>query len=133
MGTQLANRHGKDLYAFWGKRIAGHLNERLAADRTPVVINLASHEYFKSVDTSVLKARVVECVFQEWKPGVGAQGGGYKIVSFFAKRARGLMARWAVLHKASTPRMLERFDLEGYAFDASASRADRMMFRRRTG
>jgi len=133
MGTQLANRHGKDLYAFWGSRIAEHLNERLAADRTPVVINLASQEYFKSVDLRALKARVVECVFEEWKAGAGTQAdpGRYKIISFFAKRARGLMARWAVLHKAATPHALERFDLEGYAFDATASRPDRMVFRRR--
>jgi cytoplasmic iron level regulating protein YaaA (DUF328/UPF0246 family) len=125
MGTPLANRLGKDLYAFWRTRIAAHLNERLAADRTPVVINLASQEYFKAVDTSALKARVVECVFEEWK------GDRYKIISFFAKRARGLMARWAVLHKAATPRALETFDLEGYGFDGAASALDRLVFRRR--
>ena len=125
MGTQLANRHGKDLYAFWGSRIAEHLNERLAADRTPVIVNVASQEYFKSVDKKVLKARVVECVFEEWK------GDKYKIVSFFAKRARGLLARWAVLHKAATPKALEKFDLEGYGFDASVSTAERLVFRRR--
>ena len=125
MGTQLANRHGKDLYAFWGSRIAEHLNERLAADRTPVIVNVASQEYFKSVDRKVLKARVVECVFEEWK------GDKYKIVSFFAKRARGLLARWAVLHKAATPKALEKFDLEGYGFDASVSTAERLVFRRR--
>ncbi|MDR6857942.1 peroxide stress protein YaaA [Variovorax guangxiensis] len=126
MGTQLANRHGKDLYAFWNSRIAEYLNQRLAADRTPVVINLASQEYFRSVDLSVLKARVVECVFEEWK------NGKYKVISFFAKRARGLMARWAVLHKASTPRALEKFDLEGYVFDAKASAPERFVFRRRS-
>jgi len=125
MGTALANRRGKDLYAFWGARIAAHLNQRLAADRTPVVVNLASQEYFKSVDLKVLKARVVECVFEEWKVD------RYKVVSFFAKRARGLMARWAVLHEAATPRALEKFGLEGYAFDASVSRADRLVFRRK--
>ena len=126
MGTQLANRHGKDLYAFWGARIATYINERLRADRTPVVINLASNEYFKSVDRRVLEARVIECVFEEWK------GGKFKVVSFFAKRARGLMARWAVLHKTATPRALEKFNLEGYVFDASASIAERLVFRRRS-
>ena len=125
MGTALANPHGKDLYAFWGGRIARHLNERLVADRTPVVINLASQEYFKSVDPKVLKARVVECVFEEWKTD------RYKIISFHAKRARGLMARWAVLHKAATPRALEKFDLEGYGFAADVSAADRLVFRRK--
>jgi len=130
MGTALANRHGKDLYAFWGGRIAEHLNQRVAADRTPVVVNLASQEYFRAVDRKVLKARVVECVFEEWK-AQPAGGGSYKIISFFAKRARGLMARWAVLHQAVTPKALERFDLEGYAFDAAASAPDRMVFRRK--
>ncbi|RZL63606.1 MAG: peroxide stress protein YaaA [Variovorax sp.] len=124
MGTRLANRHGSDLYAFWGARIAEHLNTLSAADRTPVVINLASQEYFKAVDRSVLKARVVECVFQEGK------GGQFKIVSFYAKRARGLMARWAVQHKAATPKSLEKFNLEGYAFAAEASKPERLVFRR---
>ncbi len=135
MGTQLANPRGKDLYAFWGARIAEHLNRRLAADKTPVVINLASQEYFKSVDLSVLKARVIECEFQEWKDGQGAKGaaGSFKVISFFAKRARGLMARWAVLHKAATPNKLQGFDLEGYGFDAKASTPQRMVFRRRKG
>ncbi|MEJ7687643.1 MAG: peroxide stress protein YaaA [Variovorax sp.] len=126
MGTALANRRGKDLYAFWGSRISEHLNERLMADHTPVVVNLASQEYFKAVDRTVLNARVVECVFEEWK------GGKFKIVSFFAKRARGLMARWAVLHKAATPRALEKFNLEGYAFDPQASKVDRLVYRRKS-
>jgi len=95
------------------------------------VINLASQEYFRAVDRKALKARVVECVFEEWKPAASPRGAGqYKIISFFAKRARGLMARWAVQHRAATPQALERFDLEGYAFDAAASRPDRMVFRR---
>ena len=131
MGTRLANPQGKDLYAFWGERIAGFLNERLAADKTPVVINLASQEYFRAVDRSALKARVIDCVFQEWKAGAGPGAvGSYKVISFFAKRARGLMARWAVLHRAVTPRKLQGFDLEGYAFDPEASAPQRMVFRR---
>lgn len=130
MGTKLANPRGKDLYAFWGPRIAEHLNARLAADATPVVVNLASQEYFKAVDRRVLKARVVECAFEEWK--TDARGGGqHKVVSFHAKRARGLMARWAVLHEAVTPRRLEAFDLEGYRFDGAASAPERLVFRRR--
>ena len=135
MGTRLANPRGKDLYAFWGPRIARHLNERLAADQTPVVINLASHEYFRSVDRAALKARVIECVFEEWKGGQGAKGaaGSYKVIGFFAKRARGLMARWAALHKATTPKKLQGFDLEGYAFDAPASTPQRMVFRHGKG
>ncbi|WP_428424522.1 peroxide stress protein YaaA [Methylibium sp.] len=125
MGTRLANPQGKDLYAYWGPRIAAHLNERLADERTPVVVNLASEEYFKAVDRRALKARVVHCVFQDWK------GGAYKIISFHAKRARGLMVRYAAQRRARTPRALAGFDLEGYAFDACASEPDRLVFRRR--
>jgi cytoplasmic iron level regulating protein YaaA (DUF328/UPF0246 family) len=129
MGTRLVNPRGRDLYAFWGSRIAEHLNERLVADRTPVVVNLASKEYFKAVEPRTLKARVVACVFEEWRPD--ARGGGrHAIVSFHAKRARGLMARWATTHRAATPKRLEGFDLEGYGFDAGASVPDRLVFRR---
>jgi cytoplasmic iron level regulating protein YaaA (DUF328/UPF0246 family) len=127
MGTALTVGRAKNLYQYWGATIAEHLNERLAADKTPVVINLASQEYFRAVDLKALKARVVECVFEEWK------GGGYKVISFNAKRARGLMARYAVMKRIQTPRRLEGFDLEGYAFDAAASQPDRLVFRRRTG
>lgn len=125
MGTQLANAKGNNLYKFWGTQIADYLNQRLQADKTPVVVNLASQEYFKSVDQKVLKARVIECVFEDYK------GGKYKIISFLAKRARGLMARYAATHHVSTPKQLEKFNLEGYAFDAAASQPDRLVFRRK--
>jgi len=126
MGTTLTVGKARNLYQFWGTQIAGYLNERLAADHTPVVVNLASQEYFKSVDRKALKARVIECVFEEYKAGQ------YKVISFFAKRARGLMARYAITHKVTTPRKLEGFNLEGYAFDAQASQPDRYVFRRRS-
>ena len=125
MGTRLANPRGKDLYAWWGELIARELNQRQAQQAEPVVINLASQEYFKAVARKVLRARVVECVFEEWK------GGRYKIVSFYAKRARGLMARWAVQRRLTEPAALTGFDLEGYAWDAAASDAARLVFRRR--
>jgi uncharacterized protein len=126
MGTALKVGAAANLYQYWGGRIAEHLNRELAADKTPVVINLASQEYFRSVDRKVLKARVVECVFEEWRPG------GWKIISFSAKKARGLMARYAIMKRAETPRKLESFNLEGYAFDPAASQAERLVFRRRT-
>lgn len=125
MGTALPTARGKDLYAFWGDRIAGYLNERLEGEPRPVVVNLASQEYARAAVRPALKARVVECVFEDWKSGQ------YKIISFFAKRARGLMARWAVQHRVASPRKLEGFDLDGYAFDAGASEPDRLVFRRR--
>ena len=124
MGTRLATDAGANLYQFWGTRIAEHLNRQLADDTDPVVVNLASQEYFKAVDRKALSARVVECVFEDYK------GGHYKIISFYAKRARGLMARWAIQQRASTPRQLEGFDLEGYAFHPAASSPERLVFRR---
>ena len=124
MGTRLATDAGVNLYQFWGARIAEHLNRQLADDTDPVVVNLASQEYFKAVDRKALSARVVECVFEDYK------GGHYKIISFYAKRARGLMARWAIRQRASTPRQLEGFDLEGYAFHPAASSPERLVFRR---
>ncbi|WP_367067902.1 peroxide stress protein YaaA [Oryzisolibacter sp. LB2S] len=126
MGTRLATDAGANLYQFWGKTIAEHLNQRLAADVTPVVVNLASQEYFKSVDRRTLKARVIECVFEDFK------GGQYKIISFYAKRARGLMARYAIERRVTTPHQLEGFDLEGYAFDPGASTPERLVFRRKS-
>ena len=97
MGTRLATERGANLYQFWGPRIAEYLNERLADEKAPIVVNLASQEYFKAVDRKVLKARVVDCVFEDEKAGQ------YKVIGFFAKRARGLMARWAAQHRARTP------------------------------
>ncbi len=124
MGTRLANPGGKDLYQFWGSQIANYLNTRLAADKTPVIINLASQEYFKSVDKKALKARVVDCVFEDFKDGQ------YKIISFYAKRARGLMARFAATQRLNQPEQLKDFDLDGYAFDGRVSQAERLVFRR---
>ena len=125
MGTPLATPRGRNLYDYWGDTIAEHLNQRLAVDESPVIVNLASQEYFRAADRKALKARVVECVFEDWKSG------GYKVISFFAKRARGLMARHAIKHRIATPRSLESFDAEGYAFAADVSTPDRLVFRRR--
>jgi cytoplasmic iron level regulating protein YaaA (DUF328/UPF0246 family) len=124
MGTALKGAHGKDLYQFWGSRIANYLNQRLKVDVSPVVVNLASQEYFRSVDTKVLKARVVECVFQDYK------NGQYKIISFFAKRARGLMARYAIDHQLTMPDQLRAFNGDGYAWVAEASTPEKLIFRR---
>ena len=126
MGTRLATPRGKDLYQFWGTQIADHLNQRQMEQKHPVIVNLASQEYFKAVDRRTLKARVIDCVFEDWK------GGQYKIISFFAKRARGLMARYAITHRIASPKKLEAFDLDGYAFDAAVSGPERLVFRRRS-
>ena len=135
MGTGLANARGGNLYAYWGDTLARYLNERLAGDRHPVVINLASQEYFKVVRRSVLAARVVDCVFEDWHIGTGSGGqtggGQFKVISFYAKRARGLMARFAIQQRARSLKALQAFAAEGYAYEPAQSSADRLLFRRR--
>jgi len=124
MGTRLVTPKGKNLYQFWGRQIAEYLNERAQADKTPVVINLASEEYFKVVDRKALLPRVVTCAFEERK------GDQYKVVSFFAKRARGLMVRHAVQHRITRVEQLKDFAQEGYRFAPAASEPDHLVFRR---
>ncbi len=125
MGTRLATRRGKDLYAFWGSEITEALNAALADSKSTALVNLASEEYFKSVRPAELTVPVITPVFEDWK------GGKYKIISFFAKRARGLMARYAIDHKITKPEGLKAFDSDGYAYDAAASDAGTWVFRRR--
>ena len=135
MGTRWPNPRGKDLYAWWGDRVAETLLHRLASrparatsgGGAPVIVNLASQEYAKVALRPVLlrQARVVECVFEDWKDT------GYKVISFYAKQARGLMARHAITQRARDPEALQGFDLGGYGFDAAASERDRWVFRRR--
>ncbi len=127
MGTKLTNPRGKNLYDWWGDALAEYINRSLAAQGDGMVINLASQEYFKAVKRKALKARVVECVFEDWKSGQ------WKIISFHAKRARGLMARHAITQRARSPQDLLSFDAEGYAHDEAASTLDRLVFRRRLG
>jgi len=125
MGTALATPKGKNLYQFWGTDISSHLNERAGADTSPIIVNLASEEYFKAVDMTALKARVVNCVFEDYK------NGHYKIISFHAKRARGLMVRYAIEMKAGSVKKLESFNAEGWRFEAGLSGPDRLVFRRK--
>ncbi len=129
MGTRLANPRGRNLYEFWGERITDELNRLLRRDRDEgheaVLLNLASDEYFKSVKAKKLEGRVVTPVFEDWK------GGRYKIISFYAKRARGLMSRHVIEHRIEDAEGLKSFDRDGYAYAADASDADRLVFRRR--
>ena len=124
MGTTLATPKGRNLYQFWGAQIAQYLNERAAAQKSPVIVNLASEEYFKAVDRKALQVPVVSCAFEELKAG------RYKIISFMAKRARGLMVRYAIEKKADSIKKLESFNLEGYALAPEVSSPDRLVFRR---
>jgi len=124
MGTRLATPRGNNLYQFWGSQIAEYLNQRAQEQKTPIVVNLASEEYFKAVQRKALLPRVVTCVFEERK------GDQYKVVGFFAKRARGLMVRYAVQHRVTRVEQLKGFVLEGYRFVPEASDTERLVFRR---
>jgi cytoplasmic iron level regulating protein YaaA (DUF328/UPF0246 family) len=125
MGTRLPNPRGKDLYAFWGERVSGALNEDVRDAGAGFVVNLASEEYFKSVKPRLLDVPVITPVFQDWK------NGKYKIISFFAKRARGMMARYAAERGITDPQLLKDFDVDGYAFVPEASGEREWVFRRR--
>jgi len=128
MGTRLATADHTDLYGYWRDTIAPYLNERLADQRGPrVLVNLASIEYFGAVDRRQLDGRVIDCVFEDWKSD------GYKVISFFAKRARGLMARWLIEGRIGSARALRGFAADGYALAPEVSAADRLVFRRRVG
>lgn len=124
MGIKLANPHGKDLYAFWGDIITDTLNQALQQQQSDLLINLASDEYFKAVNTSKLKARMVKPIFLDQK------NGQYKVISFYAKKARGLMSRYIIKHQLSTAAQLTQFDDQGYTFDKSASSSNQLVFKR---
>jgi cytoplasmic iron level regulating protein YaaA (DUF328/UPF0246 family) len=125
MGTKFANKAGKDLYTFWGETLLEAINGELATLPRPVAVNLASEEYFKAAVERKIKGDVIQPVFEDWKSG------RYKIISFFAKRARGLMTRYAVVNRLDEPEGLKDFDYDDYAFAPEASDDKRWVFRRR--
>lgn len=127
MGTRLANVRGKDLYAYWGDTITDALRQAAQEQGARVLVNLASEEYFKSVRPARLALPVIAPVFQDWK------NGKYKIISFYAKRARGLMARYAAQNALTDPEQLKSFDSAGYAYVAHDSDQRNWVFRRRIG
>lgn len=125
MGTKFKNHRGKDLYTYWGETLLDVINAELDASPRPVVVNLASEEYFKAAVGRKLKGQLIQPVFEDWK------GGKFKIISFYAKRARGLMTRYAVLNRLSAPEDLKGFDLDGYVFAPEVSDETSWVFRRR--
>ncbi|APA68064.1 MULTISPECIES: peroxide stress protein YaaA [unclassified Janthinobacterium] len=127
MGTRLSTARGKDLYAFWGDTITNGLNRTAKEQGAKVLVNLASEEYFKSVKPRQLDVPVIAPVFEDWK------NGKYKIISFYAKRARGMLARYAAVNAIRDPEQLKRFDVDGYAFVPEASNDKNWVFRRRVG
>jgi uncharacterized protein len=126
MGSRLANPRGGDLYAFWGDRIAQALNAAAEAAGTTVLLNAASQEYFGAVDRRALHLRVVTPVFLDAREG--AEG---KVISFWAKRARGAIARYVAEHRLTDPDDLRGFESGGYAWQADLSEPDRPVFLRR--
>jgi uncharacterized protein len=126
MGTSLPNSEGANLYAYWKKIIVHALNEAFGGNHE-VLVNLASDEYFKSVDRRALKAVVIQPKFQDFK------NGQYKTIGFFAKKARGLMARYLIDHRIHDVEQLKQFNVNGYLFEASVSSATEWVFRRKEG
>lgn len=115
MGTKLENAAGKNLYEFWGGNITKALNKQLKAIKANSVLNLASNEYFKSVKKKELNADIVTPVFKDWK------NGQYKLISFFAKKARGVMSGWVIKNQVTRLDALSSFKLDGYKYSARDS------------
>ena len=123
MGTRFENSRGKDLYAFWGDRLTQALNDQLAAD-DGTLINLASNEYFKAVKSKKLKGTIVTPQFRDWK------NGQYKMISFYAKKARGLMSAYIIQNRLTQLSDLKGFNAEGYAYNPELSSGEEWVFTR---
>ena len=124
MGIRLENAKGKDLYHFWGDVITHKLNEALAAQGDEIVVNLASDEYFRAVKPQKLNARIIKLIFLDEK------NSKFKVISFYAKKARGLMSRYIIEQRLTKPEQLREFNSEGYFFDEEASSPDELVFKR---
>lgn len=124
MGTKFENQRGKNLYEFWGDRITLALNQQLQSLNSEVLVNLASNEYFKAVKAKTLNATIVTPVFKDWK------GDKYKIISFYAKKARGLMCAYAINHRITNAEQLKGFDVDGYAYNEAMSSEKEWVFTR---
>jgi len=126
MGTRLANPQGKDLYAFWGTQISQWLNQALAQQGGNLLLNLASNEYFSAIKKDALNAQIIDTEFRDLK------NGQYKIISFYAKKARGLMARFVIKERVQQLEALKDFNAEGYYFSPPHSSENRLVFLRDT-
>ena len=125
MGSKVNTERSKDLYAFWRTSLADTVNKVTAALKQPTIINLASGEYWSAVDEAKLRAPVIHVAFKEIKNGKA------QVIGLFAKKARGMMARYIVEHRVETPEELKKFDSAGYGFDAAASDATHWVFSRK--
>lgn len=127
MGTELATLRGRNLYAFWGDSLTQGLNQALLEQGDNILINLASNEYFKAINLKKLEAQVVTPQFKDEK------NGQFKVISFFAKKARGRMAAWLINERINNIADIRSFDLDGYSFSAELSRGDDIVFTRPEG
>jgi len=124
MGTALKTKRGKTLYEFWGDRLSEGVNAALAKSGSDVIVNLASQEYFKAISPAKLKGRIVTPHFKEKK------NGEYKIVSFFAKKARGMMVDYLIKNAINEPEPMKSFDTDGYRFNPALGDSDNWVFTR---
>ncbi|UTW44698.1 peroxide stress protein YaaA [bacterium SCSIO 12696] len=124
MGTKFANKGGKNLYEFWGDTITEALNVELASDKKPVLINLASNEYFKAVQPKALNAEIITPAFKDFK------NGQYKMISFYAKKARGLMSAYIIKSRLKNPEDIKNFDSDGYYYSEEQSTGNNWVFLR---
>ena len=124
MGTRFKNCRGKDLYAFWDDRLTRTLNQQLKKLKSSTLINLASNEYFKAVQSQLLQGDIITPVFKDWK------NDKYKVISFFAKKARGLMAAYIIKNRLTEPEDLKRFKEAGYRFSKPQSSSHEWVFTR---
>lgn len=124
MGTKLDNATGKNLYEFWGERLTESLNQCLAENKTDTLLNLASNEYFKAVKPKLLAGTLINVDFKDFK------NGQYKIISFYAKKARGMMARYVIQHKIDSVETLKNFSEQGYYYSAEQSKPNHLVFLR---
>lgn len=124
MGTKLENPAGQNLYDFWGSQVTDSLNQCLTEQNTDILLNLASNEYFKAVKPKQLKAQLINVDFKDLK------NGQYKIISFYAKKARGMMARYVIQNKVESIEALKSFNLQGYYYSAEQSKPDHLVFLR---
>ncbi len=124
MGTKLKNKRGDNLYQFWGNIITESLQAELNEQKNPVLVNLASNEYYKSVKPKNLDCEIITPDFKDLK------NGQYKIISFYAKKARGLMSRYIIENRIDNPEALKEFNLEGYYFSPEQSEGNKWIFLR---
>jgi len=127
MGTKFANQRGKDLYQFWGDSITTELNKQLKSLKSDVLVNLASNEYFRAVHKKDLQAAIIAPVFKDLA-AKDANTQNYKIISFYAKKARGLMAAWIIQNGITDPKQLKKFKVAGYRYSADLSKPNEPTF-----